>query len=197
VTRPTGTMRAARLHKVGAAFEIDEVPIPVPRPTDVLIKIKACNVVPNLHNVITHYAKWFPYLPLPELPAIYGLDATGMVAALGSQVHGIEVGERVYVNPGRSCGGCIACRRGEPTLCDSYTFQGYFGFGPGSAQVFKDYPYGGLADYMTAPMSSLVRLPASISFEAGARLGYIGTAYAALRKAGASSGASVIVTGLT
>jgi alcohol dehydrogenase len=61
--------------------------------------------------------------------------------------------------------------------------------------VFEDYPYGGLADYMTAPVSSLVQLPPSISFEAGARFGYIGTAYSALRKAQAGHGASVIVTG--
>ncbi len=195
VPSTANTMRAARLHQVGGPFVIDEVPIPNPRPTDVVVKIKACNVVPNLRNVITHYAEWFPYLPLPKLPAIYGLDATGIIAKVGTQVRGIEVGERVYVNPGRSCGGCVACRRGEETLCESYTFQGYFGFGPGSAKVFEDYPYGGLADYMTAPVNSLVRLPASISFEAGARFGYIGTAYAALRKAGAGNGASIVVTG--
>jgi threonine dehydrogenase-like Zn-dependent dehydrogenase len=189
------SMRAARLHKIGAPFSIDDVPTPEPRPTDVLVKIMACNVVPNLRNVVTHYAEWFPYLPLPELPAIYGLDATGVIAQVGSQVRGIEVGERVYVNPGRSCGGCIACRRGDPTLCESYTFQGYFGFGPGSAKVFQDYPYGGLAEYMTAPVSSLVRLPDTVSFEAGSRFGYLGTAYAALRKADAGNGASVIVTG--
>jgi alcohol dehydrogenase len=192
---PSNTMRAARLHQVGAPFTIDAVPIPEPRATDVLVKIKACNLVPNLRNVVTHYAEWFPYLPLPKLPAIYGLDAAGVIAKVGSHVHGIEVGERVYVNPGRSCGGCAACRRGEATLCESYTFQGYFGFGPGSAQVFEDYPYGGLADYMTAPTSSLVRLPQSVSFEAGARFGYLGTAYSALRKANVGSGASVIITG--
>ena len=192
---PANRMRAARLHEIGAPFSIDDVPTPEPRPTDVLVKIMACNVVPNLRNVVTHYAEWFPYLPLPELPAIYGLDATGVVARIGSQVRGIEVGERVYVNPGRSCGGCIACRRGDPTLCESYTFQGYFGFGPGSAKVFQDYPYWGLAEYMTAPVSSLVRLPTTVSFEAGSRFGYLGTAYAALRKASAGNGASVIVTG--
>lgn len=188
-------MRAARLHQLGQPFVIDEMPTPEPRPTDVLVKIKSCNVVPNLRNVVTHYAEWFPYLPLPKLPAIYGLDATGVIAKVGSHVRGIEAGERVYVNPGRSCGGCVACRRGETTLCESYTFQGYFGFGPGSAKVFQDYPYGGLADYMTAPVSSLVRLPASISFEAGSRFGYLGTAYSALRKANAGHGASVIITG--
>jgi threonine dehydrogenase-like Zn-dependent dehydrogenase len=194
---PSITMRAARLHRVGGPLTIDEVPTPQPRSTDVLVKVEACNVVPNLRNVITYYAEWFPYLPLPKLPAIYGLDATGIVAEVGSHVRGIEVGERVYVNPGRSCGGCSACRRGEATLCESYTFQGYFGFGPGSAKIFEDYPYGGLADYLTAPASSLVRLAPSISFEAGARFGYLGTAYAALRKADAGSGASVIITGAT
>jgi alcohol dehydrogenase len=114
-------MRAARLHRVGDPFSIDEVPIPEPRSTDVLVKVEACNVVPNLRNVISHYAEWFPYLPLPKLPAIYGLDATGIVAKVGSHVHGIDVGDRVYVNPGRSCGACLACRRGEGTRNCSIT----------------------------------------------------------------------------
>jgi alcohol dehydrogenase len=82
-----------------------------------------------------------------------------------------------------------------PTACEAYTFQGYFGFGPGSARVFEDYPYGGLAEYMTAPASSLVRIHDSIGFEAAARFGYTGTAYAALRKASVGCGQSVLVTG--
>ncbi|WP_341274968.1 alcohol dehydrogenase catalytic domain-containing protein [Acidovorax temperans] len=107
-------------------------------------------------------------MPLPKLPAIYGLDSAGVVAAVGSQVRfGIKVGDRVYVNPGLSCGSCTACRRGDNVNCTAYTFQGYFGFGPGSQQIFEDYPYGGFGQYLTAPASNLVVLPESISFEQG------------------------------
>ena len=189
------TMLAARLHTHGQPFSLDTVPVPAPRPNDVLVKVHACNVVPNLANVITHYPEWFPFLPLPPLPATFGLDVAGVIAEVGSQVMGIAPGDRVYVNPMRSCGACKACRLNDPFACDGMTFQGYFGFGPSSVNVFKHYPDGGLAEYMIAPATSLVKLPASISFEAGARFGYLGTAYAALRKANAGPETSVIITG--
>jgi alcohol dehydrogenase len=190
-------MRAARLHRIGDGMSVDTIAVPTPRPTDVLIKVRACGIIPNMKNVISHYAEWFPFLPLPPLPAIYGLDAAGEVAAIGSHVHALKPGDRVYVNPGVSCGSCHACRRGEPINCVAYTFLGYFGFGPKSSAVFGDYPYAGFAEFMTAPANSLVLLPDTMSFEEGARLGYLGTAYSALRKAGTRAGQSVLISGAT
>ena len=190
-------MKAARLHQVGTNFSIDEIAVPEPRPNDVLVKVKTCGVIPNMKNVIAHYAEWFPFLPLPPLPAIYGLDAAGEVVAVGELVREIAVGDRVYVNPGVSCGSCHACRCGEPINCEAYTFLGYFGFGPKSKEVFQSYSYAGFAEYMTAPASSIVKLHDSISFEAAARLGYLGTAYSALRKVGTRAGQSVLISGAT
>jgi alcohol dehydrogenase len=46
-------------------MKIENVEIPKPRPTDVLIRVKACGVVPNLTNVLKHWRDWFPELPLP------------------------------------------------------------------------------------------------------------------------------------
>jgi D-arabinose 1-dehydrogenase-like Zn-dependent alcohol dehydrogenase len=194
----TRMMRAARLHAIGEPFRVDTVPIPDVRPTDVLVEVKAAGVVPNLRNVVTHYSKWFPFLPLPKLPAIYGLDSAGVIAAVGSQVrNGLKDGDRVYVNPGLSCGACTACRRGDHINCTAYTFQGYFGFGPGSQQIYEDYPYGGFGQYLTAPSANLVKLRDTISFEQGARFGYLGTSYSALRKAQFLPGQTVLVDGGT
>jgi len=192
------TMRAARLHTIGDPFQVDTIPIPEVRATDVLVEVKAAGVVPNLRNVVTSYPKWFPFLPLPKLPAIYGLDSAGVVSAVGSRVRAdIKPGDRVYVNPGLSCGSCIACRRGDKINCTAYTFQAYFGFGPGSQQIFEDYPYGGFGQYLTAPADNLVKLPDSISFEQGARFGYLGTSYSALRKAQFCPGQTVLIDGGT
>lgn len=191
------TMQAARLHNIGADLSIDEVPRPKPGASDVLVKVKACGIIPNMKNVISHYAEWFPYLPLPPLPAIYGLDSAGEVVEVGSQVHAVKPGDRVYVNPGVACGSCHACRRGEPINCDAYTFLGYFGFGERSKQVFADYPYAGFGEYMTAPASSLVKIPDNLSFRSAARFGYLGTAYSALRKGGVGAGCSVLIHGAT
>ena len=191
-------MRAARLHTVGGAFQVDSIPVPEPRPMDVLVEVKAAGVVPNLRNVITHWPEWFPFLPLPKLPAIYGLDSAGIVSAVGSQVHsGLKVGDRVYVNPGLSCGTCPACREGHPIYCDNYTFMGYFGFGEQSRQLYEDYPYGGFGQYLTAPSANIVKLPDSVTYEQAARFGYLGTAYSGLRRAQLLPGQTVLIDGAT
>ena len=191
----TKTMRVARMHVVGEPLRIDEIEVPEPRSTDVLVEVKACNIVPNLGNVLNNIGKWFPHLSLPQLPAIFGLDASGVVVAKGAQVHGVELGQRVYVNPARYCGGCRECRSGDTVACAYYTFSGYFGFGPGSARMFEDYPYAGLGEYMTAPQYSLVALPDSLSFETAARWGYLGTGYRALRRANAGPHSTVLING--
>ena len=190
------TMLVARLHEVGGPLLLEEIPIPDPRPADVLVAVKACGVVPNLKNVLSKWPEWFPYLPLPKLPAIFGLDPAGIVSKVGSQVHSIRPDDRVYVNPARGCGSCRACRSGEIVNCRAFTFQGYFGRGPLSQAVFEAYPYGGLAEYITAPQSALVKLPDNVSFEQAARFGYLGTAYSAIRKAGAGAGSTLLINGI-
>ena len=189
------TMLAARLHKFGDAMVLERVEKPSPRPTDVLIRVRACGVVPNLLNVLTHWQGWFPELPLPKLPAIFGLDVAGEIEAVGELVQNFRPGDRVYSNPGLVCGSCPACRAGDPMNCTNYTFRGYFGFGPEAQKQFDAYPYGGMAEYITSPQVNLVPLPARVSFEAAARFGYLGTAYAALRKAGVGPGSTVLVNG--
>jgi D-arabinose 1-dehydrogenase-like Zn-dependent alcohol dehydrogenase len=189
------TMRVARLHEIGEPLKIDTVEVPEPAGEDVLVRVRACGIVPNLANVMRHYPTMAPHLPLPPLPAVFGLDPAGEVAAVGSRVVGIDIGDRVYVNPGRSCGTCRHCTNGEPISCEYYTFNGYFGFSPASLKMFKRYPYGGLGEFMTAPASALVRLPEKVSFNEAARFGYIGTAYSGLRKAKVGPGSVILING--
>ena len=192
------TMIAARLHKTDAPLQLDEIPLPEPGPADVVVSVKACNIVPNLKNVLSSdWPRLVPNLPLPKLPAIFGLDAAGVVADVGEHVHAVRPGYRVYVNPARGCGSCRACRAGELLNCESFIYQGYFGRGPLSQKVFERYPYGGLAEYTIAPATALVKLPDPIAFEEAARFGYLGTGYGALRKAGVRAGSSVLINGAT
>lgn len=191
------TMLAARMHEVGAPMVLEEVPLPEPGPGDVRVAVKACNIVPNLANILANWTTWFPQNPLPALPAIFGLDPAGIVESVGPDVHDVKVGDRVYVNPGRHCGGCRACRRGDHINCRSFAFSGYFGFTATATTTLERYPYGGLAEFMIAPQYSLVKLPDSISFEQGARFGYMGTAYSALRKAKVGPETTVLINGIS
>jgi D-arabinose 1-dehydrogenase-like Zn-dependent alcohol dehydrogenase len=190
------TMIAARLHAYGRPMTLDRIPVPEPRPTDVLVEVKACGVVPNLTRVVSNF---FGSLTpdnkmMPPLPAIFGLDPTGVVAKVGEQVFSIRPGERVYVNPARSCGSCRMCRSGQALDCPSFTLQGYFGR---SQDIMRAYPYGGLAQFITAPATALVKLPANVSFEAAARLGYFGTAYSAMKKIGVGPGQTLLINGIS
>jgi alcohol dehydrogenase len=189
-------MIAARLHAYGTPMTLDRVAVPKPRPTDVLVEVKACGVVPNLARVVSNF---FGTLTpdnklMPPLPAIFGLDPAGVVAAVGEQVFSVRPGERVYVNPARSCGSCRMCRSGQPLDCPSFTLQGYFGR---SQQIMHAYPYGGLAQFITAPVSALVKLPDNVGFAAAARFGYFGTAYSAMRKIGAGPGQTLLINGIS
>ena len=190
------TMIAARLHAYGSPMTLDGIEVPEPRPTDVLVEVKACGVVPNLARVVGNFfGTQVPDLKImPPLPAIFGLDPTGVIAKVGGEVRSVHPGERVYVNPARSCGSCRMCRGGQPLDCPDFTFQGYFGR---SQDIMRAYPYGGLSQFITAPATALVKLPGNVSFEAAARFGYFGTAYAAMRKIGVGPGQTLLINGIS
>jgi alcohol dehydrogenase len=190
------TMIAARIHKQDEPMKLDRIPIPEPRSTDVLVEVKACGIVPNLARVIANVFGTQATGPrlLPPLPAIFGLDPTGVITKVGDQVRSVRPGDRVYVNPARKCGSCRMCRSGQPLDCPSFTFQGYMGR---SQEIMKAYPYGGLCQFITAPQDALVKLPDNVSFEAAARFGYLGTAYSAMKKLGVGPGQTVLVNGIS
>jgi alcohol dehydrogenase len=186
-------MRAARLHEPGQPMRIDRIDRPQPRPSDVLVQVKACGVIPNM-NAIFSGRYWHH---LPPLPAIVGLDAAGVVAEVGANVSNVAVGDRVYVNPLLSCGACHYCRYETPLLCSSAAFQGYFAFFPHATKLIEAYPYGGFGEYMTAEPHRLVKLPPTVTFDQAARFGYLGTSFSALRFGAVTAGSWVGINGIT
>ncbi|MHA3791818.1 alcohol dehydrogenase catalytic domain-containing protein [Sphingomonas sp. YL-JM2C] len=190
-------MRAARMYDVGAPMVIEEVDTPKPEALDVVVKVHACGIVPNLGNVLKNWSTWFPQLPLPRLPATFGLDPAGVIVEVGRHVTGLKVGDRVYVNPGRSCGTCRSCRANNPTGCNSMILQGYFGYSPTAQDTFDRYPFGGFCEYMLAPANGCVVLPDNVTFQQAARLGYTGTGYSALRKGKAGPNVTTLIHGAT
>ncbi|MFB7948102.1 NADP-dependent oxidoreductase [Kitasatospora phosalacinea] len=93
------TMRAIRLHEFGGpeVLRYDEVPIPEPKPGEVLVRVHAVGLNPP---------DWYlrdgmPGIP-PELrppvsfPAVPGSDVSGVVAAVAADVSGFSVGDEVF-----------------------------------------------------------------------------------------------------
>ena len=63
-------------------------------PGDVLLRVKACSL--NYHDVFTR--RGMPGIKVP-LPIIIGIDVAGEIAAVGPDVTGFSVGDRVLVDP--------------------------------------------------------------------------------------------------
>ncbi|WP_254656692.1 alcohol dehydrogenase catalytic domain-containing protein [Leisingera sp. JC1] len=190
-------MKAARLHQVGAPMQIDAVEKPVASGQDVVVEVRACGMVPNLANVLANWETWYPQMPLPPRPAIFGLDPVGIVHQVGDKVMSVKPGDRVYVNPGRACGGCRFCTSGQPQKCDHWTLNGYFGYNQNSLRVFERYKQGGFCQYLEAPANALVKIPENVEFAQATRFGYLGTSYSALRKCGTLAGKTLIINGAT
>lgn len=193
----TRTMVAARLHELHKPMTLDTLPVPQPRLGEVLVRVKACGIVPNMGNVINNWTSWFPHQPLPKFPAIFGLDPAGIVDGVGEGVIGINPGDRVYVSPLRSCGSCRPCSAGRRTECRYYTLNGYFSTSPDGQKIFDVNQYAGFGEYMLAPAYAIVKIPDSMTFEKAGRMGYLGTSYGALRNANAGPGQVAFIDGIT
>jgi len=143
------------------------LPVPVPGPQQILIKIHACAVCrTDLHVVDGE-------LPGPKPALVPGHEIVGTVAAAGAAVGRFRTGDRVGVPwLGWTCGTCGYCRSGRENLCDRARFTGY--------QID-----GGYAEYTVADQRFCFAMPAGYSDVEAAPLlcaGLIG--YRALRMAG-------------
>merc|ERR1712098_901274 len=123
-------MKALRYSKP-EEYGIVTVPLPKLRPNDVLIKVKACGVCgTDLHIHEGEFIAKFPLIP--------GHETVGVVAAVGAEVKGFTVGERVVADNSELCNECFYCRRGQLLLCEHFEAHG----------VTMD---GGFAEYCAYP----------------------------------------------
>ena len=113
-------MQAMVLETARAPLRMRERPTPVPAAREILLEVAACGVCrTDLHVVDGE-------LPNPKLPLIPGHEIVGRVAALGADVAGFAVGERIGVPwLGYTCDVCPYCRAGRENLCDRPLFTGY------------------------------------------------------------------------
>ncbi|MFD3936597.1 NADP-dependent oxidoreductase [Streptomyces sp. NPDC058611] len=96
---PTRTMRAIRLHEHGGPEVLchDEVPIPEPRPGEVLVRVHAAGITPPdwyLRGGLTRMPGETE--STVSLPVIPGTDVSGVVEAVAADVTGLQVGDEVF-----------------------------------------------------------------------------------------------------
>lgn len=113
-------MKAMLLEEVNSALRQVDLPIPVPKENEVLLKIHACGVCrTDLHVLDGELSK-------PKYPLVLGHEIVGVVVAKGLKVERFAVGQRLGVPwLGYTCGHCAYCTSGRENLCDDALFTGY------------------------------------------------------------------------
>lgn len=160
-------MKAMVLDSANSPLRLAELPMPVPKENEVLLKVHACGVCrTDLHVLDGELAN-------PKYPLILGHEIVGVVVDKGQKVEQFTIGQRLGVPwLGHTCGQCRYCKTSHENLCDNALFTGYT-------------LNGGYAEYTVADQRYCFPIPESYSDAEAAPLlcaGLIG--YRALIAAG-------------
>jgi (R,R)-butanediol dehydrogenase/meso-butanediol dehydrogenase/diacetyl reductase len=117
------------------------------------------------------------------MPQILGHEFTAEVIEVGDGVSSVRPGDRCAILPHVFCGKCHYCVRGRQALCRNFRTTG------------MDWPWGGLATEAIVPAYQAVQLPDEVSYEQGALLEPLASAYHGVQRAGLALGDTVLVTG--
>jgi propanol-preferring alcohol dehydrogenase len=171
-------MKAVRLVAPGHPLELHDLPVPVPGPHDVLVRVKAAGIC----HSDAHYRAGVS--PAGPLPLTLGHEVAGVVERTGESVIQFQPGERVCAHYLATCGACAWCHRGHEQFC-------------ATGQMLGKHRAGGYAEFMVVPARSLLVLPEKISFAHGAvMMCSSATSLHALRKVRLQAGESVAIFGL-
>ena len=161
-------MRAVRIHEDGGpeVLVLEEAPDPQAGAGEVLVRLRA--------SALNHLDVWIRKgLPSVPKPRILGADGAGVVEALGEGVSGLDVGERVVINPGIEAGG-------------------------GRIHVIGEHGDGTNAELIAVPATNVHPVPDDLSFEQAAAFPLVfETAYRMLvTRAGLGEGEWVLAWGI-
>ncbi|RBI64462.1 galactitol-1-phosphate 5-dehydrogenase [halophilic archaeon] len=131
-------MQAATLTDVGE-IEVQERERPEPDDDELLVRVGACGVcMTDFHMYHGSFAV--------ETPLVLGHESAGEVVEAGEDVTGVDVGDRVAINPVVPCNACSACKCGDTHLCENNTSIG------GAGETIVD---GAFAEYVRVPATNV------------------------------------------
>lgn len=137
------SMTAVGFHEHGDIDQLELLEVPVPEIDDhqVLVDVKATAL--NHQDLFAvrelgHY--------IDEYPFWGGGDTAGVIAAIGDDVEGWSVGDRVLVNSRIACRECERCLSGEQSMCENF-------------EVYGEHRRGGFAEYLDVPERNLHPIP--------------------------------------
>ena len=175
-------MRAAVYRGINDV-RMEHVPVPEIGAGEVLVRVEACGVcgtdLKKIHSG-SHAA-----------PRIFGHETSGTIAAVGDDVRGFAVGERVIVFHHIPCGHCYYCRKKTFAQCATYKkvgcTAGFEAAGGGFAEYVR------VMDWIVE--RGLVKVPDGVPFEQAAFVEPVNTCLKAIKSLALASDETVLVIG--
>ena len=175
----TEMMKCAVMYVVDDV-RIEERPVPVPAPGEVLVQIQRVGVCGS----DVHYFKQGRIGDfVVRAPMILGHESAGLVVSAGAEVTRFKAGDRVTIEPGYTCGKCRYCRSGHYNLCPDVVFM---------ATPPVD---GAMAEYVVWPEDFIFPLPDNMTFDDGAMMEPLSVGLWAVERAQVRPGDSVAIFG--
>jgi L-iditol 2-dehydrogenase len=135
-------------------FEVQEFPEPTVGPQDVLIRVKACGICgSDVHGMDGSTGRRRP-------PIVMGHEAAGTIEAVGSEVKGRSLGDRVTFDSTIYNPSSYFSRRGQINLCDDRRVLGV------SCEDYRQ--HGAFAELVAVPQHILYDLPPTMTYEQAA-----------------------------
>ncbi|WP_372814162.1 zinc-binding dehydrogenase [Paenibacillus sp.] len=163
--------------------QIQEFPVPIPGPNEVLIQMKASAICRS--DMSIYYGN--PVVggdAAATRTIIPGHEPAGLVVQTGEGVASIREGDRVAVYLALGCGECVHCKSGYMMFCTSWKCVGFD-------------VHGGDAEYMVVPEKNCMKIPDSMSYVAAAvSTDAVGTLYHAQKRLHISGKDTLVVFGL-
>lgn len=157
-------------------FDVTELPKPEIGDGDILLEMKKAAICGTDMRILAGTkTKGVRY------PSVIGHEMCGVIAEVGKDVKGYEVGEKVSIANVIPCGSCPACLAGRENACMNRKAIGY---------EFD----GGFEEYIRIPeiaikSGNVVKLPEDVSFTAGALIEPLACCIRGLKNAGTGFGA--------
>lgn len=140
-------MKALVKSEAAPGIWLQDVPVPEIGHNDVLIKIKKTAIC----GTDIHIYNWDEWAQKTiKVPMTIGHEFVGEIAALGSEVAGLQIGQRVSGEGHITCGHCRNCRAGRRHLCRNTLGTG----------VNRN---GCFAEYLSIPAVNVFPIPHNVS----------------------------------
>lgn len=174
-----GFMKVATMVEIGK-IELEEREIPKVKDNEVLVKVEHVGICgSDLHYYETGAIGDF----VVEVPFVLGHEAAGTIVEIGRNVSNVKVGDRVALEPGKTCGHCEFCKKGFYNLCPDVKF-------------FATPPIDGVFQEYVAHDSELCfKLPENVSTMEGALIEPLSVGFHAAMQGDARSGKTAVVMG--